>query len=59
LLAIYFHLRTAVKGDVCDAMNKAKKVEIFQAFERRVGADPARGGKGLRTNDRFQLVVRD
>jgi hypothetical protein len=51
LLAIYFHLRTAVKSDEYDAMSKARKAEIFQSFERRVGADPAQRGKGLRRID--------
>jgi hypothetical protein len=51
LLAIYFHLRTAVKGTEYEAMNKSKKVEIFGAFERRVGTDPVQRGKGLRRVD--------
>ncbi len=39
LLAIYFHLRTAVKSDEYEAMSKSRKVKIFQAFESRVGTD--------------------
>jgi len=51
LLAIYFHLRTAVKSDEYDAMSRDRKAEIFQSFEHRVGADPAQRGKGLRRID--------
>jgi hypothetical protein len=51
LLAIYFHLRTAVKGDEYEAMNKSRKTEIFRAFERRVGTDRVQRGKGLRRVD--------
>ncbi|KAI0293721.1 hypothetical protein B0F90DRAFT_1821851 [Multifurca ochricompacta] len=51
LTSVYFHLRTAVKADEYNAMNKARKAEIFQAFERRVGTDPAQRGKGLRRVD--------
>jgi hypothetical protein len=51
LLAIYFHLRTAVKGTEYEAMSKSRKLEIFKAFERRVGTDPVLRGKGLRRVD--------
>jgi hypothetical protein len=51
LIAIYFHLRTAVKGGEYDAMNKSRKAEIYQQFERRVGSDPVQRGKGLRRVD--------
>jgi len=51
LLAIYFHLRTAVKSDEYEAMSKSRKVEIFRAFESRVGTDPVQRGKGLRRVD--------
>ena len=51
LVAIYFHLRTAVKGDEYEAMSKARKKEIFRAFESRVGTDPVQRGKGLRRVD--------
>ena len=47
LLAIYTHLRTAVKGTEYEAMGKSRKQEIFGAFERRVGTDPVqRAGRG-------------
>jgi len=48
---LYYHLRIQVKGDEYNAMGKARKMEIFQAFERRVGHDPAQRGKGLRRVD--------
>ena len=32
-------------------MNKGRKAEIFQAFERRVGHDPVQRGIGLRRVD--------
>jgi hypothetical protein len=51
LLAIYSHLRTGVKGDEYEAMSKARKAEIFRAFESRVGRDPVQRGKGLRRID--------
>jgi hypothetical protein len=51
LLAIHFHLRTAVKGGEYDAMSKSRKGEIYQQFERRVGTDPVQRGKGLRRVD--------
>ncbi|KAH9003575.1 hypothetical protein EDB86DRAFT_2379830 [Lactarius hatsudake] len=51
LVSLYFHLRTAVKADEYNAMGKARKAEIFQVFERRVGHDPAQRGKGLRRVD--------
>jgi hypothetical protein len=51
LLAIYGHLRTAVKGDEYEAMNKSRKREIFREFESRVGKDPVQRGKGLRRVD--------
>jgi hypothetical protein len=51
LLAIYFHLRTAVKGSEYEAMDRSRKTEIFRAFERRVGTDPIQRGKGLRRVD--------
>ena len=51
LLAIYGHLRTAVKGDEYEAMSKTRKAEIFRAFESRVGTDPVQRGKGLRRVD--------
>ncbi|KAN0103792.1 hypothetical protein V8E52_011628 [Russula decolorans] len=51
LLAIYIHLRTAVKGDEYEAMSKSRKAEIFRAFESRVGTDPVQRGKGLRRVD--------
>jgi hypothetical protein len=51
LICLYFHLRTAVKADEYNSMGKARKTEIFQMFERRVGHDPAQRGKGLRRVD--------
>ena len=51
LLAIYFHLRTAVKASEYEAMDRARKGEIFREFERRVGSDPIQRGKGLRRVD--------
>jgi len=51
LVAIYFHLRIAVKGDEYEAMSKARKAEIFRAFESRVSTDAIQRGKGLRRID--------
>ena len=51
LLAIHNHLRTAVKSAEYEAMSKPKKAEVFREFERRVGSDPVRRGKGLRRVD--------
>jgi hypothetical protein len=51
LLAIYVHLRTAVKADEYEAMSKSRKAEIFRAFESRVGTDRVQRGKGLRRVD--------
>jgi len=51
LLAIYYHLRAAVKGAEYEAMTKSRKAEIFREFERRVGADIVQRGKGLRRID--------
>jgi hypothetical protein len=51
LICLYWHLRTQVKADEYNAMGKARKAEIFQTFERRVGHDPAQRGKGLRRVD--------
>ena len=51
LVCLYFHLRTAVKADEYNAMGKARKAEIAQTFDRRVGHDPAQRGKGLRRVD--------
>jgi hypothetical protein len=51
LLAIYFHLRTAVNGDEYEAVSKSRKAEIFRAFESRVGTDPIWRGKGLQRVD--------
>jgi hypothetical protein len=51
LLAIYFHLRTAVKGDEYEAVSKSGKAEIFQAIESRVDTDLIQRGKGLRRVD--------
>ena len=64
LLAIHYHLRTAVKSAEYDAMSKSRKAEIFREFERRVGSDPIQRGKGLRRVDflngrhRAQGIVR-
>ena len=51
LLAIYFHLRAAVKGSEYNAMSKSKKAEIFRTFERRVSSDEGQRRKGLRRVD--------
>ncbi|KAI0246851.1 hypothetical protein BJV78DRAFT_1286029 [Lactifluus subvellereus] len=51
LSTIYFNLRTVVKPDEYNAMDKSSKAALYQAFERRVGADPAQRGKGLRRID--------
>lgn len=51
LLAIHYHLRTAVKSAEYEAMSKSRKAEIFREFERRVGTDPVQRGKGLRRVD--------
>jgi hypothetical protein len=51
LLAIYFHLPTAVKGDEYEAVSKSGKAEIFQAIESRVDTDPIQRGKGPRRVD--------
>lgn len=47
LLAIYFHLRRAVKAEEYSVVNKSKKMEIFRAFERRVASDSIQRSKGL------------
>ena len=51
--AIYTHLRVAVNGAEYEAtgMGKSKKAEIFGEFERRVGTDPGKRGKGLQRVD--------
>ena len=49
LLAIHYHIRTAVKSAEYEAMSKSRKAEIFREFERRVGSDPVQRGKGLRS----------
>jgi len=51
LLAIHYHLRTAVKSAEYEAMGKSRKGEIFRQFEHRVGSDPVQRGKGLRRID--------
>jgi hypothetical protein len=51
LVCLYFHLRTAVKADEYNSMGKARKKEIIQTFERRIGHDPAQRGRGLRRVD--------
>jgi hypothetical protein len=51
LVCLYYYLRTQVKADEYNAMGKARKTEIFQTFERRVGHDPVQRGKGLRRVD--------
>ena len=51
LLAIYLHLRTAVKGSEYEAEERFRKVEIFRAFEQRVGLDQVQREKGLRRVD--------
>jgi hypothetical protein len=51
LVAIYYHLRKAAKGDEYEAMSKARKRDIFRAFESRVGTDAVQRGKGLRRID--------
>ena len=51
LVAIHYHLRTAAKGDEYEAMSKARKSDIFRAFESRVGTDAVQRGKGLRRID--------
>jgi len=51
VLAIHYHLRTAVKSSEYEAMSKSRKAEIFREFERRVGSDPVQRGKGLRRVD--------
>ena len=51
LLAIHYHLRTAVKSAEYEATSKSRKAEIFREFERRVGSDPVQRGKGLRRVD--------
>ena len=51
LLAIYFHIRKAVKGSEYDAMSKSRRVEIFETFERRVGSDKVQRANGLRRVD--------
>jgi hypothetical protein len=58
LLAIHYHLRTAVKSAEYEAMGKTRKAEIFREFERRVGADPVQRGKGLRRVDFLNGRVR-
>jgi len=58
LLAIHYHLRTAVKGAEYEVMSKSRKGEIFREFERRVGTDPAQRGKGLRRVDFLNGRVR-
>ena len=65
LLTIYYHFRTAVKEAEYEVLGKPRKVEVYQEFERRVGKDPAKRGKGLRRVDflngrfRVQGLVRD
>jgi len=39
LLAIYYHLRTAVTSAEYEVLSKSRKAEIFRVFERRVGTD--------------------
>ena len=51
LVYLYFHLRTAAKADEYNSLSKARKREVFQTFERRVGSDPTQRGKGLRRVD--------
>jgi len=51
LTTLYFHFRTQAKEDEYDALGKARRADIFRAFERRVGNDPAERGKGLRRID--------
>ncbi|KAI9510665.1 hypothetical protein F5148DRAFT_1147395 [Russula earlei] len=51
LLAIYRHLRTAVKANEYEAMSRSRKTEISQEFERRVSAHPEQRDKGLRRVD--------
>ena len=58
LLAIHYHLRTAVKSAEYEAMGKSRKSEIFREYERRVGADPVQRGKGLRRVDFLNGRVR-
>jgi len=65
LLAIYYHLRTAVKSAEYKALSKSRKAEIFLEFERRVGHRLIVAGKGPRLVDflnvrfRAQGLVRD
>jgi hypothetical protein len=58
LLAIHYHLRTAVKSAEYEAMSKPRKAEIYREFERRVGSDPVQRGKGLRRVDFLNGRVR-
>jgi len=51
LLAIHYHLHTAVRLAEYEAMSKSRKREIFREFEHRVGSDPVQRGKGLRRVD--------
>src|SRR6266404_4304948 len=51
LTTLCFHFRTQAKEDEYDALGKARRADIFRAFERRVGNDPAERGKGLRRID--------
>ncbi|KAI0261859.1 hypothetical protein BC834DRAFT_845361 [Gloeopeniophorella convolvens] len=58
LNAIYLHLRTAVKADEYNTMDRQRKADIYAAFERRVGSDPVQRGKGLRRIDFLGSRVR-
>jgi len=51
LLAIHYHLRTAVKSAEYEATSKSRKAEILREFEHRVGWDPVQRGKGLQRVD--------
>jgi hypothetical protein len=51
LNAIYVNLRIAVKPDEYKAMSKSRRAALYDAFERRVGADPVQRAKGLRRID--------
>jgi hypothetical protein len=51
LLAIHYHLCTAVKSAEYEAMSNSRKAEISREFENRVGSDPAQYAKGLRRVD--------
>ena len=47
LVGIYFHLRRKAKADEYHPLSRARKSEVFQTYERRVGDDPVQRGKGL------------